>query len=179
MKRIIIHWTGGAYAANATDRKHYHFIVEGTGRVVKGNYAPDDNLSTSTPYAAHTRGLNTGSIGVAFAAMFAAKERPFDAGKYPIMQKQVDAMVKLVADLCDEYGIPVTPEAVLTHAEVEGNLGIKQRAKWDVNWLPGMDYPGHPSATGDLLRVKIKAAMKPTDTNPFAALIAFIRGLFK
>ena len=31
LKRIIIHWTAGNYKANATDKKSYHYIVEGDG----------------------------------------------------------------------------------------------------------------------------------------------------
>ena len=175
MKRIILHWTAGTNTASALDKSHYHFIVEGNGNIKNGVYSPEDNESTKTPYAAHTRNLNTGSIGVAFAAMHGAKESPFSAGKYPITAKQVDAMAGLVARLCGRYGIEVTTETVLTHGEVAGNLGVGQRGKWDVNWLPGMTQAGHPSATGDLLRVKIKAAMqtKPKP-NPWAAIIAAI-----
>ena len=174
MKRIIMHWTAGAYAASDTDKKHYHYIIDGTGRIVAGNFKPEDNLHTVTPYAAHTRNLNTGSIGVAVAAMHGAVERPFSAGKYPITEKQVDALVKLVARLCGEYGIPVTPETVLTHAEVQGTLGVPQRGKWDIMWLPGMTQAGHPSAAGDLLRNKIRTAIDaqtPQPANQFMVLL--------
>ena len=170
MKRIVIHWTGGTNKASALDRNHYHFIVQGDGSIVKGGYTPQDNLSTATPYAAHTRGLNTGSIGVAFAAMHGAKERPFSAGSYPITNVQVKAMVRLLIDLCEQYNIAVTPQTVLTHAEVHGTLGVAQSGKWDVTWLPGMDQAGHPSAVGDLLRQKIRDARrspsKALDTQP-------------
>lgn len=180
MKRIILHWTAGAYTASTLDKKHYHFIVEGTGRVVAGNLPPAANEDTSTAYAAHTRNLNTGSIGVAVAAMHGAKESPFNAGKYPITERQVDALVKLIARLCADYGIAVTPETVLTHGEVEGSLGVAQRGKWDVNWLPGMTQAGHPSATGDLLRVKIKAAMQPKPKpSLISSLIKIIKRVFK
>lgn len=187
MKRIIIHWTAGAYAASKTDKKHYHFIVDGAGRVVSGDLTPEDNLSTKTAYAAHTRGLNTGSIGVALAAMHGATERPFSAGKYPITDKQVDALAKLVARLCDEYDIPVTRETVLTHAEVQHTLGVAQRGKWDVMWLPHMMGPDLPVRVGDQLRVMIKDALQPASkpvtnapqTGIVAAIIALIAGLFK
>lgn len=182
MKRIIIHWTAGTNKASALDKNHYHFIVDGNGDVVSGVYGPDDNKSTLTPYAAHTRGLNTGSVGVAFAAMHGAKERPFSAGAYPITEKQVAAMVRLLIDLCEEYNIAVTPQTVLTHAEVQGTLGVKQNGKWDVTWLPGMDQAGHPSAVGDLIRQKIRdtrrappATVKETlSVHPLARIIAAI-----
>jgi len=160
MKRIIIHWTAGTNTASALDKNHYHLIVQGDGTVVRGIHSISANESTATPYAAHTRGLNTGSIGVAFAAMHGATERPFSAGRFPITDAQVTAMVRLLVDLCEEYDIAVTPQTVLTHAEVQGTLGIPQAGKWDVMWLPGMDRPGHPSAVGDLLRQKVRDARR-------------------
>jgi len=180
MKRIIIHWTAGTNTASALDKHHYHFIVEGNGNVVAGRYKPEDNESTATDYAPHTRSLNTGSIGVSFAAMHGATERPFIAGKYPITKIQIDEMVNLVADLCIRYGIEVFPWTVLTHAEVEGTLNIKQRGKWDVTWLPGMTQPGHPDAVGGLLREKMRLKLnamrspkpKPTIWDALARIFA-------
>jgi hypothetical protein len=156
MKRIIIHWTAGTHKPSETDKKHYHFIVGGDGEVVEGNLPVSANASTANEYAAHTRRLNTGSIGVSFAAMRGAKERPFSAGKYPITDAQVKAMTRLVSDLSERYDIPITPETILTHAEVEPTLGVKQRGKWDVTWLPGMDQAGNARAVGDLLRQKVR-----------------------
>ena len=180
MKRVIIHWTAGTNHASKTDKMHYHYIVEGDGSVVSGDLPPEANESTKTAYAAHTRGLNTGSIGVSMAGMWGAKERPFNAGRWPLTNKQVKAMCKLAAQLCAKYDIPVTRETVLTHAEVQGNLGVVQKGKWDVMWLPGMDQAGHPNAVGDLLRDQIKDAMTPAaPSGIIAALVAFIKGLIK
>jgi N-acetyl-anhydromuramyl-L-alanine amidase AmpD len=162
MKRIIIHWTAGTHKPGVTDKKHYHYIVAGDGEVVGGDLPISANESTNGTYAAHTRGLNTGSIGVSFAAMHGAKERPFSAGKYPITDKQVESMARLVFDLSDRYDIPITPETILTHAEVEPTLGVKQRAKWDITWLPGMDQAGNARAVGDLLREKVRAHRETT-----------------
>jgi N-acetyl-anhydromuramyl-L-alanine amidase AmpD len=161
MKRIIIHWTAGTHKPSLTDKKHYHYIVGGDGAVVEGNLPVSANESTSNAYAAHTRGLNTGSIGVSFAAMHGAKERPFSAGKYPITEAQVKAMTRLVSDLAEQYGIPNTPETILTHAEVEPTLGVKQRGKWDITWLPDMDQAGNARAVGDLLREKVRTYSQP------------------
>ena len=181
MKRIIIHWTVGTNKASALDKNHYHYIVEGDGNVVSGVFKPEDNADTKTPYAAHTRDMNTGSIGVSLAAMHGAVERPFSAGKYPITTKQVDAMARLCARLCDQYGIAVTRQTVLTHAEVQPTLGVKQSGKWDITWLPGMTEAGNYHAVGDLLRQKIRDANKPAPVAApsfLAALIAFIVSLF-
>lgn len=111
------------------------------------------------PYAAHTRGLNTGSIGVALDAMAGAIEAPFEAGPYPITPAQVDALADQVADLAETYDIPVSPYSVLTHAEVQPNLGVWQRRKCDITWLPGMAAPGPARAVGDTLRARIAAAL--------------------
>ena len=65
-------------------------------------------------------------------------------------------MTQLVFDLSDRYDIPITPETILTHAEVEPTLGVKQRGKWDITWLPDMDQAGNAVAVGDLLRQKVR-----------------------
>lgn len=156
MKRIIMHWTAGSHRASSTDLKHYHFVVEADGAIVAGNYPVSANESTSTPYAAHTRGTNTGSIGVAVAAMHGAKERPFSSGQYPITQVQINALAELVADLAADYDIPVERTTVLTHAEVQPTLGIQQAGKWDIMWVPGMAAPGDPVVVGDRLRKMVR-----------------------
>lgn len=137
MHRVIIHWTAGGSRANATDREHYHRLVEYDGTIIAGTESVADNIVTSDgDYAAHTRNLNTGSIGVAMCGMRGAVEYPFDAGPSPLTEKQFRACAILVADLCREYSIPVTRRTVLFHAEVQPTLGVKQRGKWDVTRLP-------------------------------------------
>lgn len=170
MKRILMHWTGGAHKAGTTDKRHYHFIVEGDGTIVAGDQPVSANLRIANPndgstYAAHTAGANTGSIGVAMAAMRGAKERPFDHGPSPITDVQLKSFVRLVARLSVEYGIPVTPETVLTHAEVQPTLGIKQRNKWDITWLPGKSGPNDARVVGTHLRALIRDELDK-DTTP-------------
>ncbi len=156
--RVILHWTAGTNVVSSHDKEAYHFIIGGDGSVHDGKHKPEANISTSDgAYAAHTRGCNTGSIGVAVAGMFGAREAPFHAGAYPIRQVQVDALVRLVADLCRKYGIPVTPRTVLSHAEVQPTLGIIQAGKWDISWLPGMTLPRDPVSVGNELRSRIAA----------------------
>jgi N-acetyl-anhydromuramyl-L-alanine amidase AmpD len=160
LKRIIIHWTGGAHTASDLDKKHYHFIVQGDGSVVQGNHTPEDNIVTTDDiYGAHTRMLNTGSIGVSVAAMAGAVERPFNAGKHPITPAQVQALAALVARLCRQYKIPVSRTTVLTHAEVQPTLGVAQRGKWDIRWLPGDKAVGDAVQVGDRIRALVTAAM--------------------
>ena len=55
MKRIVMHWTAGGHKANATDKDHYHLLIEGDGNVVYGNKPISANAAPlSKNYAAHT-----------------------------------------------------------------------------------------------------------------------------
>lgn len=160
MKRIILHWTGGNNTAGMIDRNAYHYIITGSAEVVEGEFSVDDNIDISDRYyAAHTKDLNTGSIGVSLAGMHGATEHPFQTGDYPINKRQVEAMVVLVAQLCRTHNIPVTGRTVLTHAEVERVLKVRQRPKWDITWLPGMTRPGDAVLVGDALRERIRLKM--------------------
>lgn len=153
MKRIIWHWSAGTHTPSTLDKEHYHFIIAGDGTVHPGKWPVEANEKpVKGKYAAHTLNCNTGSIGIAVAAMAGAIERPFDAGKYPITPAQVDALIALSRKLGKQYGIPVTPQTMLSHAEVQPTLGIKQRGKWDIAWLPGMDAPGDSVSVGGKLR---------------------------
>jgi hypothetical protein len=137
MQRVITHWTAGAHHASTVDREHYHLLVEADGRLVRGDYSIADNVRTSDgEYAAHTARCNTGSIGIAVCCMAGAIQRPFRAGRFPMTRAQYEAMALATADLCDRYRIAVTPRTVLGHGEVEANLGIPQRGKWDPMLLP-------------------------------------------
>ena len=157
LSRVIIHWTGGGWKASSLDLKHYQFVVEGDGTVVAGVHSPEDNIRTTDKiYGAHTLNLNAGSIGVAMAAMAGAKDRPFSWGSHPLTSLQVDATCRLAWDLCRRYRIPVTRQTVLTHAEVQPTLGIRQRGKWDIRCLPGDRAVRDAVVVGDELRAQIK-----------------------
>jgi N-acetyl-anhydromuramyl-L-alanine amidase AmpD len=159
LQRIIMHWTAGGRSASGLDKEHYHFIVQQDGAVVSGKFKPEDNISTGDgKYAAHTLNCNTGSIGVALCGMAGATERPFNAGLHPIRWPQIAVMCSLIAKLCHQYGIPVTRQTVLSHAEVQPTLGIKQKGKWDIAWLPGWTAPIDPGGVGDRLRHDILQA---------------------
>ena len=164
MKRIILHWTAGGSRASDLDKKHYHRIVEQDGTVVEGNKTPEDNIVTSDgDYAAHTLHLNTGSIGVAMCGMRGAIEDPFDPGPSPLNEYQFTVTCALIADLCREYSIPVGPKTVLTHAEVETNLGVKQRGKWDIAVLPWDRSLYGSRAVGDHMREVVAAMLGQVD----------------
>ena len=156
IKRIIAHWTAGAHKASALDREHYHIIVEADGRLVRGDPTIADNVNTSDgDYAAHTRGCNTGSIGVSVACMAGAIERPFKAGPYPMTEIQWRTMAKVCAELCEAYGITVTDKTVLGHGEVQRILGIAQAGKWDPMVLPWNPTLAS-AAVGNLFRDEVR-----------------------
>lgn len=162
MKRIIIHWTAGTNKASSLDREHYHLLIEGDGKVVPGTRKPESNLNVSDgDYAAHTRALNTDSIGVALCGMHDAQGWPkMVPGKYPITEAQLKVLAIEVANLCETYNIPVKRETVLTHAEVEPTLKVTQRGKWDIRWLPGATKVLDPIEVGDEIRAMVEKELE-------------------
>lgn len=160
MERIIVHWPVGRHQASVTDRKHYHVLIEGEGNLVRGVHPISDNQSAADGvYAAHVLGLNTGSIAVALCGMLGAKESPFDAGPFPILRKQWETLPLVLADLCRRYAIPVTMQTVLTHAEVQPTLGVKQRGKWDITRLPWDPATRGALVVGNQMRAAVSAAL--------------------
>lgn len=178
MKRIIWHWTAGGHKANAVDRAAYHVIIEGDGNIVWGDHPVSANENISDGYyARHTKNLNTGSIGIALAGMHDAEETPFIWGPYPLTEAQIDGLVDVTVGLSRRYEIPVSPQTMLTHAEVEPTLGVKQRNKWDITVLPGMTAPADPIIIGNTLRQRVRAKLKPPEKEtPLAALCRALRG---
>lgn len=157
MERIICHWTAGTYNPTKLDRSHYHILVDGEGQLVRGepSIALNGLPKAQRGYAAHTLHCSTGSIGISICAMGGAVESPFNGGKYPIRAIQWGALVYACADLCTRYGIAATPLTLLTHAEVQPNLKIKQRGKWDITRLPFAPEIRGARAVGDKLRADV------------------------
>ena len=137
MKRIICHWTGGNYEAADDELDHFHIPVLQDGSLLCGNHSIAANgKPRSARYAAHTLNCNTESIGISVCCMADANESPFDGGKCPMTDWQWEVLAQVAADLAQRYGIRVTPQTILGHGEVETNLGIEQRGKWDPLMLP-------------------------------------------
>jgi hypothetical protein len=156
MKRIHVHWTAGGHTANATDKSHYHIIIQGDGTLVRGDKSIAANAAGSgmTP-ASHTKNANTGAIGMSMCCMAGARENPFNAGNSPMTKVQWDKAMLVAADLARRYSIAVTPVTVLTHAEVGPNLNIPQNGKWDITRLAfDGSISGH-KAVGDRMRREI------------------------
>lgn len=166
MKGIVVHWTGGPNKATSLDRAHYHVIIDGDGTLVRGAKPITANESPvkAGQYAAHTLGCNSGFIGVSLAGMLNAVESPFDPGDAPLTRTQWDKLPLVLADLCRRYGIPVTKQTVLSHAEVQDTLQIKQRGKWDIARLPFDLSVKGAHACGDIFRSRT-AALLHASTN--------------
>jgi hypothetical protein len=162
MSRIHIHWTAGGHTANATDRKSYHILVQKDGSLVRGDHPINANAEGSgLPRASHTLNANSGAIGVSMCCMGGkdVRENPFVAGRFAMSREQWDAMVQVVSELSRRYAIPVTLKTILTHAEVEPNLGIKQRQKWDITRLAFDSSVVGARAVGDRLRREVAAVL--------------------
>jgi N-acetyl-anhydromuramyl-L-alanine amidase AmpD len=164
IKRIIVHWTAGGRIATALDAQHYHFLLNQDLTIRKGidvQKNARDGLGKLTPgadYAAHTKGANSFSIGFAFSGMRGATEKPWDGGPDPLTEPQWSRGMQLLAQICEAYGIQPEPKTLLTHAEVQDNLGIKQNGKWDIARLPFQTDKAFdtPKEVGDLMRSEVR-----------------------
>lgn len=160
LERIIFHWTAGANTASGLDKSHYHILIEGDGKLVRGGPSIAANgIGGSGPRASHTLNCNTGSIGVSLCGMAGAVESPFNPGKSPITAVQWKTLADVLADLCRRYEIPVTPKTVLSHAEVQTNLDIKQRGKWDIARLAFDHSLVGAKSCGDAMRALVAARL--------------------
>jgi N-acetyl-anhydromuramyl-L-alanine amidase AmpD len=157
MMRVHSHWTAGTNNASTTDLRHYHFLIEGDGTILRGNHSVSRNMPplTSGKYAAHSYRSNSNAIGIGVCGMRGATDRPLRPGKYPINEVQWKKLIALNALLATRYKIEVTSKTILSHAEIEANLGISQRGKWDIAWLPFKDDIVSASVVGGLLRKEV------------------------
>lgn len=172
--RIIMHHTGGTGIANSVDKRAYHSITQRDGETVKGTHPYSANALGAKlvpgKYAAHTKGLNTGSIGKAVAAMAGGQWADPKACLHFPTAHQMDSFLKDVAKDAKFFGIDVNPRTVLSHAEVEVTLGIKQNNKWDFDYDPYGLYIGrNPVYVGDMLRERIRGYMLDDDIRPIPA----------
>lgn len=178
LTKITWHWSAGSYTPGASEEEHYHFFVDGDGVVHAGEHTPEDNISTSdNSYAAHVSQFNTGNIGIAVCAMAGAIDSPFSAGKYPMKEIQITAMLKKTAELCKKYNIVPSPTTTFSHAEVQQTFGVTQSGKWDITWLPGMLSIANAIVVGDMLRGQLSEYMSSTPPTPSNNLEARVAAL--
>lgn len=148
LNKITFHWTAGTYSPNDIDRKAYHFLINGDGKVIEGKYKPTDNINCKDGvYAKHCGGGNTGNIGIAICGCYSQA--------YPIKRIQIEAACKLAAQLCEKYGIRITDSTVLTHMEFgNSHPNTSSHGKIDINNLPCVAVYGYKNV-GDWIRNKV------------------------
>ena len=154
MNKIIIHWTGGAWFPNATDKEHYHFLIDKNGKVINGKFKVEDNENCNDgKYAVHCGGGNTGAIGVSMCGMYGFKSSKA-VGPYPLTKTQCEACFKLVAQLCKKHLINLNN--VLTHYEFgQAHPKTSSNGKIDITFLP--PYPEiKQNQIGSFIRNKVK-----------------------
>lgn len=165
-----MHWTAHDYDAVFPA---YHYCITGAREVlVHATHDLRENmrdvrLDPSLPYAAHTAGRNSWSIGVSVAAMRDAV--PSDFGAFPLTEPQLDAMCRVAAALASFYGIGIA--AIRTHAEAaldDGYFGAAgsggEHLRWDIARLhpsPEPLLPAEATATGDWFRERAAALIAP------------------
>jgi len=158
-KRIIMHWTGGGPRASEFERAHYHYLFQQDGRVVAGVPVARNmrKVVEGVPYAAHTRGLNSFSVGVSFCGMLDAVQGG-SFGPHPLTQTQVQTGLLFIAELCREWRLPANEDTLFTHAEAERLHGVKQEHKWDIDALPFM-RDASPAEIGNWMRMTVGHAL--------------------
>lgn len=163
--RLTWHHSGGPYTPTQQDLEHYHFVIDGDGAVHHGHHPVEANAAgkklVEGHYAAHTWKLNSGNISVSLASMHKGDwSTPF-GGMAPVRNVQVDALVKVSADIIRENpGILVDRRFTLSHAEVQPTLGVTQKNKWDFDYDPrGRSKMRDPVAIGDELREELRKAL--------------------
>jgi len=164
LRSISLHWTAADYEAVFAA---YHFCVRGVSEIevvqtadLRGNMR-DVRAAPSEPYAAHTAGRNSWSIGIAVCAM--ADARPDDFGRYPLLEVQIAGLCTVARALAGAYAIPLA--AIRTHAEAaldDGYFGAgDDDCRWDIARLEPSASPLAPEEAvtiGNFLRQRIAAA---------------------
>lgn len=150
-ERIIIHWTAGGYYPSGLDKAHYHLLIDGDAKLHRGDTPISERAS-------HTYMLNTNSIGISCCCMGGAQGRQAP-GPYPLLRKQWEKLIKVVAELCKYYNLRPVEEQVLMHGDVYRVYGIDQWGKWDINFLPWSPNMPH-AAVGGLFRKRVKDTMQ-------------------
>ena len=156
---IIWHWTAGRNTPSSSDLKHYNDVFDHEGNRYDGSARIEHQANYNWRRGvgvSHSRNANTGRGGLAVAGMHGAEGWPsVKWGSNPITWEGIDAMLERTAHYCHSFDIPVTKWSTLSHAEIQGNLGIRQNNKWDYMVLPGDSVVSSALAVGDILRARL------------------------
>ena len=170
--RIILCWTSTGYEFEGLSKARYHFAVDNKANIHRGKYTVDDNTEIverekePSEYAKFVRGLNENSISVAMTGMVNITPKIESPGlvktDYPITRIQFDTFCILVNHLRNIYGIPLNYRTILSRAEIEETLKIKQSKRLDISLLPFYDTTNFaiydPVYVGNKIRNKIHFA---------------------
>lgn len=158
-RRIVLHWTGGTGVFSTFEKRHYHYGVQQDLQVVAGVPVAANmrQVGPQAPYAAHTRGYNSYSVGVAFCGMRDAVEGR-NHGSHPLTLEQVEVGCAFVAELCRAWNLRPNEDQVFTHAEAQRIHGKPQSNKWDVDVLPFRQASAQDNATW--LRARVQHYMR-------------------
>lgn len=176
VRRIVLSWSYTTnYRVTQATHQQYHYTVSSDGTVFKGVFKPEDNSFGLHPrtYAKHAPGINPGSIGIVLLGFRDFNPLYFEDHPHSITEIQVENTLKLCANLCRTYKLPLTPRTVLTKSEIPGTYvklrkrieSIKHKVRennvyYDFTWIPGLPYKIHdPHEVGDLLRARLKSLM--------------------
>ena len=163
-RRVILHWTAGNPMASHHDRTFYHYLTQQDGRTVSGvpigaNLRDIPRGTPITEYAAHTRGLNSWSVGWALCGMAGAKPGgPY--GPHPITAKQMDAALDEIAAFMRAWKLPVGTGTLFTHAEAQSIHGVRQAGKWDITELP---WDQSVKDVGEWIRGEVRRRLVPVE----------------
>jgi len=159
--RVHWHWTASTYEVTEDVCRHYNGVFDKDGNEYDGG-APAQQQAAYIPGkvgVSHTLNGNTGAIGLSVAAMGDATanwaENTVNQGKYPLTWEQIDAMLKKTVKYCRAFNIIPSPWTTITHCEVQTNIGIRQRGKWDIRSLPDTKQLYLEKVAGDLLRTRM------------------------
>lgn len=159
--RIHWHWTVSGYLVTPRITSHYNGVFDYEGNEYDGGAPPEQQAYYSSRFGvSHSLSSNTGAVGLAVACLSGVKANwgsmAVDQGQYPITWKGIDAMLEKTMELCKEFDIYPSPWTTLNHAEIQPNLGIRQKGKWDIQILP--DQPKKilsAKVAGDMMRARM------------------------
>lgn len=148
--KIYLHWSAGYYH---NFYNNYHLNIDNDGAIM----ATTEDLAEYKP---HTWHRNTGAIGICMCCCAGAKAYSsghVDFGDAPPTAMQIDGMAKAVAVLCEELGLDITADTVMTHAEAADldDYGPATTCeRWDLWYLPDKPGDGLLKSGGDVIRGK-------------------------
>ena len=156
---IILHWTAGWYDNYYPE--DYHIEIGEHGEILLST----NDLSEVLP---HTWRLNRGTVGVSMCCCACATTE--DLGEAPPTNDQIEIMAQIIATLCAELWLTISPKNVLTHGEAGDDTDLydddelygpqNDCERWDLQFLGTDESPEYtsdysdPSTGGNVLRGK-------------------------